>query len=157
MSIPLWARNTLQERGVAFRETHHPREFTSQRVAAAEHVSGHRLIKVVMVMADDKPIELVLPATRRVLLDRVKLLLGAQRVRLASETEMEQIFPECEVGAIPPLSQKPGVPMIMDSDLDRDGEIVMQAGTHEDAIRMNYRDWFALVRPQVASFTEQLH
>jgi Ala-tRNA(Pro) deacylase len=155
--MPLWARDTLRQGGVSFRETHHPREFTSQRVAAAEHVSGHRLIKVVVVMADDRPIELILPATRRVRLEQVKQLLGAQKVRLASESEMGQIFPDCEVGAIPPLAQRPGVPMIMDQALDEEGEIVMQAGTHEDSIRMNYRDWFALARPRIASFAEQLH
>src|SRR5262249_26862085 len=128
MATPQWVRKTLEERGVAFRELHHPSAFTSQEVAQREHISGHRVAKVVVVMADGKPIELVLPASRRVILDQVRALLGVREARLATETEMEQYFTECEVGAVPPLRHWKDINVLMDSTLGADDDILFQAG-----------------------------
>lgn len=157
MSMPGWMRNMLHDRHVPFEELHHRQAFTAQQVAAAEHVSGHRLAKVVVVMADERPVELVLPASRRVVLEEVRQMLGARTVRLASEQEMARMFPDCEVGAIPPLEHWVNVPIIVDRSLERDGDIVLQAGTHEDAIRLSYADWYDMVRPRLGTFTEVMH
>lgn len=156
MSMPQWVRNMLHDRHIEFEELHHRPAFTAQQVAAAEHVSGHRLAKVVVVMADDKPLVLVLPASRRVIFERVKQLVGAQTIRLASEEEMARAFPDSEVGAIPPLEHWLGVSVIVDPSMAVEGDIVLQAGTHEDAIRLNYADWYEMVRPRQAAFSEQL-
>ena len=88
MSTATWIRDELDRRGISYEETHHPDAFTAQEVAHQEHVSGHRVAKVVCVMPDGRPVELVLPAARRVDLDRVRELLGAAEVRLATEAEM---------------------------------------------------------------------
>src|SRR5437667_12026780 len=98
-----WIRDELQQRGVAFEERHHPEAYTAQAVAQREHVSGHRVAKVVIVIADGRPVELILPASRHVVLERVREVLGAESVRLATEAEMQQYFTDCEVGAIPAL------------------------------------------------------
>jgi Ala-tRNA(Pro) deacylase len=153
MAIPQWAENVLRRRGVPFEQLHHREAFTAQEVAAREHVSGHRVAKVVVVMADDQPVELVLPASRRVLLDRAREALGARQMRLAREEEMEKVFADCEVGAMPPLSGEANVPMLVDASMQLEGDIIMQAGTHEDAIRMNCHDWLHIVQPRIASFS----
>ena len=144
----------LKQGGVPFQEAPHPPAFTAQRVAQREHVSGHRVAKVVVVMADGRPVELILPASRRVNLDRVRQLLAAREVRLATEPEMERYFPDCETGAIPPLRHWQGVEGIMDSSMQVPGKILFQAGTHRDAVCMGFEDWFRLVNPAVASFSE---
>jgi Ala-tRNA(Pro) deacylase len=155
MATPQWIRSTLQKRGVPFQELHHREAFTAQRVAQAEHVSGHRVAKVVVVLADERPVELVLPASHRIDLDRVRKALAVQKVRLASEEEMARVFTHCEPGAIPALDCAADVPVWMDNSMCVEGDIVMQAGTHEDAIRLRFRDWFDTVRPHVASFCEE--
>jgi Ala-tRNA(Pro) deacylase len=48
-------------------------------------------------------VEVILPASRHVSLDRVRTVLGAREVRLATEAEMEKFFTDCKVGAIPAL------------------------------------------------------
>jgi len=92
MSTTFWIQDELEQRGIGYRTCHHADAFTAQQVAQCEHISGHRVAKVVCVMADGWPVELVLPASRRVLLDWVRQLLGAKEIRLASEQEMEQYF-----------------------------------------------------------------
>ena len=87
MATATWIRNLLEQRGVAFEEKHHREVFTAQEVAQDEHVSGHRLAKVVVVIADGRPFELVIPASRRVVLEKVQQMFGARQVMLASEAE----------------------------------------------------------------------
>lgn len=153
MATATWIRDDLAHQGVAFEECHHPAVYTAQAVAQHEHVSGHRVAKVVVVMADDRPVELVLPASRRVLLDWVRDLLGARDVRLASEDEIARHFTDCETGALPPLRHWQNVEVMMDGSLRTTGDILFQAGTHCDAIRMRFDDWFEVVRPRVEMFT----
>jgi Ala-tRNA(Pro) deacylase len=152
MATPKWLRNMFQARGIHYVELHHHNVPISQEVAHQEHFSGHRVAKVVVVMADDKPVELVLPASRHVDLDRVRRLLNVKKVRLATEFEMERYFPDCEVGAIPPVRHWKGIGVFMDRTLDVEGDILFQAGTHQDAFRLNFRDWFETVKPGVVSF-----
>jgi Ala-tRNA(Pro) deacylase len=154
MSTVTWVRDELDRKGLRYEELHHNDAFTAQEVAQREHVSGHRVAKVVGVMADGQPVELVLPATRRVMLERVRQLLGAREARLASEEELQQHFPDCEVGAIPALRHWRGVDVLMDGHLSGSGNILFQGGTHCDAIRMRFDDWFALVNPRVEMFSE---
>jgi Ala-tRNA(Pro) deacylase len=78
----------------------------------------------------------------------------AAEVRLATEKEMSKFFTDCEVGAIPALRHWKKVGVLMDRSLNVEGDILFQAGTHRDAVRLRFADWYELVRPQVASFTE---
>jgi Ala-tRNA(Pro) deacylase len=144
----------LERRGIPFEELHHPEVYTAQEVAQREHVSGHRVAKVVVVIADGRPVELILPASRHVNLDRVRTVLHAQELRLATEEEMERSFTDCEVGAIPALRHWKDVDVLMDRSLNVEGDILFQAGTHADAVRLNFRDWYEMVNPQVATFSE---
>lgn len=154
MATPLWIRKTLELRGIAFEELHHPEAYTAQEVAQREHVSGHRVAKVVVVLADGRPVELILPASRHVDLDRVRTVLSAQDVRFATEEEMEKYFTDCEIGAIPALRHWKDVDVLMDRSLNVEGHILFQAGTHADAVLLNFRDWYEIVHPQVATFSE---
>ena len=154
MATPQWVRKTLEGRGIPFRELHHPTAYTSQEVAQREHVSGHRVAKVVVVMADGRPVELVLPASRRVILEHVRDLLNARDVRLATEAEMERTFTDCEIGAVPPLPHWKDIPVLMDATLSAADDILFQAGTHEDAVLLRFADWQKIVGPRVETFSE---
>jgi Ala-tRNA(Pro) deacylase len=154
MATPQWVKKMLDARGITYEELHHPEVFTAQAVAQEEHVSGHRVAKVVVVMADERPVELVLPASRRVVLERVRDLLGARQVRLATEDEMARFFPDAEPGAIPALRHWPNVEVLMDTTMDVVGDIVLQAGTHADAVRLRFYDWYKIVAPREGVFSE---
>ena len=153
MSAQSWITKLLERHGVAYEDRRHEDAFTAQEVAEREHFSGRRVAKVVVVVADDRMVELVLPANRQVSLDRVREILQARHVRLATEEEMERRMTEVEVGALPPLPHWENVPIIMDKSMTVKGDILMQAGTHTDAVRVRFGDWFKLVQPRVESFS----
>lgn len=145
----------LRKEEVPFQTQHHSRVFTAQEVAAAEHVPGKMLAKVVMVFADEDMVMLSLPAPYQVDLDKVRQVLDAGGARLAEEKEFENTFSDCEVGAMPPFGNLYGLPVYVDQSLAEDETIVLQAGTHTDTISLKYADFERLAQPTVAEFARR--
>lgn len=141
----------LHEQHISFQEHLHHTAYTAQDVAAREHLPGKLAAKVVVAFADGQPVMLVLPASYRVDLTRVGLALGAQAVRLADEVELAGLFPDCEVGAMPPFGNLYHLPVYVDQRLAEDEHIVFPAGTHTETMRLAYADFARLVRPIVAA------
>ena len=151
MPVMTWVRERL--RGSTFEELHHRRAVTAQDLAHQEHVSGHRVAKVVVVFADGKPLVLVLPASHRVEMRLLKGTVGAKEVRLAEEGDLLRLYPDCEVGAEPPFSPGGWAAVWMDEAMRVDGDIVFNAGTHTDAVRMPFEQWRRQVRPNLGRFS----
>ena len=139
----------LDNEGVKYQTISHSPAFTAQEVAASAHVPGKELAKTVMVKVDDEMAMAVLPAYDRVDLDRLQEATGAKRVELASEREFKELFPECELGAMPPFGNLYGVKVYVDDSLAEDEEIAFNAGTHTELMRLSYRDFERLVHPKV--------
>ena len=110
------------------------------------------MAKVVIVKVKERFVTTVLPATEKVDVQRLRKLFGTHRVRLATEEEITQLFPDCELGAMPPLGTLYGLPVYVDRSLTGDGQIFFEGGTHSEAIRMRYWDLAALVFPVVTEF-----
>jgi Ala-tRNA(Pro) deacylase len=142
----------LTNRHVPFERLHHRPAYTANHVAQELHVPGKEMAKTVLLRVGEEYALAVLPATHRVDLDLVRRDLGANWVGLATEAEMEQLFPDCERGAMPPFGSLYRVPTIVDESLAEDDEIVFEGQTHEDAIRMKYRDYFDAEHPRVGHF-----
>jgi Ala-tRNA(Pro) deacylase len=141
----------LQERGIGYEKHAHPLAYTAQELANAEHVSGYLVAKPVVVKGAAGYTMCVLAAPKRVDLKRVADVLGEPSVRLASESEMTSLFPDCEIGAEPPVGALFGMKTIMDVQLKQDEYLVMQAGTHTDAVKLRRADWERLCAPVVAA------
>ena len=107
------------------------------------HVPGRDWAKVVICVADEKPIQAVLPAPLIVNLDRLLALAGASSIRLALEDEFRALCPDCESGAMPPFGPLYGQRVFVDAALAAEPEVVFNAGTHSEAIRMRYADFAA--------------
>jgi Ala-tRNA(Pro) deacylase len=131
---------------------HHHREpaYTAQDLAQIEHIPGRMVAKVVIVIAEDRPVMLCLPAPFRVNMLRLMNALGTDNIRLAREDEFACLFSDCEVGAMPPFGNKYGMPVWVDRTLAEGERIVFQAGTHTDTVEMEYLDFARLARPVMA-------
>ena len=143
----------LETNSAKYEVTRHQPTYSAQQMAAAEHVSGRVVAKPVLIKADGKYYMCVLPACCKVDLDALKQELRADQVALAGEDEMSKLFADCELGAEPPFGNLYGLETLMDESLEPDDQIVFQAGTHEQAIRMAILDYKELVSPQVLSFS----
>lgn len=145
-------REYLDENNVRYEVSSHREAYTAQETAAALHVPGKKLAKVVIVKAGERFVMAVMPATWKIDMEKMKRILGNPDVRLATEDEFKDLFPECAVGAMPPFGNLYNLAVCVDKSLTEDREIVFQAGTHVDTVNMNYQDFAALVKPMVAEF-----
>jgi Ala-tRNA(Pro) deacylase len=154
MSCKSRIEDYLRENGVPFEAIRHPSAFTAQELAAAQGVPGKQFAKVVMAVADGQVFMLVLPACHRINFDRLKRVLRAEHVRLATEEEFSVIFPDCSTGAMPPFGHLYGVPVYVDRGLSEGEHMVFQAGTHDETIKTAYKDYERVTKPVVAAFAE---
>jgi Ala-tRNA(Pro) deacylase len=146
----------FRENSVKYTAVTHPTAYTAQEVAAVEHVPGRQFAKVAMVNADGKMVMLVLPASHRIDFPKLKAALEVKDARLAKEAEFENLFPDCDTGAMPPFGNFYNVPLYADKSLTADPEIVFNAGTHRDTLRVQYADYARLAQPQVIEFAAHL-
>ncbi len=142
----------LDSRGIRYVNIKHSPAFTAQEVAASAHVSGRDFAKTVIVMINERMAMVVLPAGRRIVLSDLRELLEAPNLRLATEMEFRETFPDCEVGAMPPFGNLYGMPVYIASALTEEPEIVFNAGSHIEVIKMAYDDFAAAVNPHILDF-----
>ena len=133
----------------------HSQAFTAQEIAATAHIPGRELAKTVMVKIDGKMAMAVVPASYRVDFDLLKQAAGANRVGLASEQEFKDLFPECEVGAMPPFGNLYGMEVFVAESLAENEEIAFNAGSHTELIRVLYKDLETHVKPKVAKISSK--
>lgn len=151
-SVPSSITQYLREHGVDYSVIHHHAAYTALREAAAAHVPGSEWAKAVACMADEQPALAVVPADHVVDMHRLRNVIGAMQLRLATEPEIAAMYQECEPGAMPPLGPLYGLRVFVDLSLASSAEITFNAGSRCDAIRMRYRDFEELVDPTVADF-----
>ncbi len=145
-------RKILDDNNIRYRVVTHSEAYTAQELAAAEHVPGDQMAKVVMVRHAGKSLMAVLPATRRIDFEMLHAVLGGES-RLETEEEFKDLFPGCETGAEPPFGNLFGLDVLVDGSLAKHAEITFNAGTHRDSICMRYEDYNSLVRPRIESFS----
>lgn len=142
-------REFLFENGIAHKVIQHPLAFTATSVAGAAHIPGKEMAKTVVVSLDGHFALAVLPATRKVDLERLRQAAGAVRAELADERDFASDFPGCEPGAMPPLGNLYGMEVYVEPHLASDPEISFNAGTHTELIRMAYKDFERLTHPKL--------
>ena len=143
----------LDRHGVKYVTMSHSPAFTAQEIAASAHVPGKELAKTVIVLLDGKMAMAVLPASYKVDLDRLQELAGAETVELATEQQFRDMFPGCEVGAMPPLGNLYDMEVFVSETLAEDEEIAFNAGSHTELVRLSYRDFERLADPKVGKIS----
>jgi Ala-tRNA(Pro) deacylase len=147
-------RTFLDEHHVKYVTLKHSRAFTAQEIADHAHIPGREMAKTVIVWLDQHMAMVVLPAPDMINLDDLRAATGAREVRLASEREFSAVFPNCEVGAMPPFGNLWDLPVFVDQRLREDEHIAFSAGSHTEVIRLAFADFERLVRPGVLEFAE---
>ena len=148
-------KDFLDKNNIKYVTMKHSTAYTAQEIAASAHIPGKELAKTVMVRVDGKMAMAVLPASYKVDFDQLKKAAGANSVTLASEQEFKDMFPECEVGGMPPFGNLWGMEVYVAKSLAEDEEIAFNAGSHTELIRLAYADFERLVEPKVLKYSFQ--
>lgn len=152
MAIAAKFKKYLDENKVKYQALKHPVAYTAQEIAAAQHVPGKQVVKSVLVKADDKYVLAVLPAIHLIDTNKLKNVIKCKTLKIATEEEIAKIIPDYEVGAMPPFGNLYGLDVYADEVLKQDMEIVFNAGTHTDTVKIKYADFEKLAKPKLADF-----
>src|SRR5207249_12151650 len=145
MSILKRLKEYLDRETVSYEILTHSEAYTAPELAEVLHVPGKDLAKVVMLKIGERFVMTVLPANWKVDVSRLKDIFGTSHIRLATEEEFKGLFPDCEIGTMPPFGNLYNMEVYVDQSLTTDEKIVFQAGTHYEAVKLRYTDFAKLV------------
>ena len=143
----------LDSHQVKYLKIEHSPAYTAQEIAAVTHTPGRELAKSIIVKIDGKIVRAVLPASRRINFNRLKQITRAKTAELATEGEFEELFPDCQLGAMPPFGNLYDIDVFVDESLVDDEEIAFNACNHHELIRLAFKDFKKLVDPKIMGFT----
>ncbi len=146
-------RAFLDEEKVRYVSIRHSEAFTALEIAASAHISGKEMVKTVMIKVDGKMAMAVLPANEKVDLAKLREMTAADSVEIATELEFGDLFPGCELGAMPPFGNLWGMRVFAAPSLGTHDKIAFNAGSHTELLKMDYTDFERLVKPEVAEFS----
>ena len=132
------------DRNVTYEVITHDPTMSSTRTAEACHVSGDRLAKAIVLRHDGRYMLAVLPATHHVRLSDLKTQIGDD-VDLADETEIRQLFPDCVLGAVPPVGEAYELDVIVDDSIQEQPDVYLEGGDHATLVHMDQAQFARLM------------
>lgn len=142
-------KDFLNQNKIKYVSIKHSPAYTAQEIAASAHISGKNIAKTVVIKIDGKMAMAVLPANFLVDIDLLRETTGAEYIELASEKEFKDLFPDCELGAMPPFGNLYDMDVYAAKVLAEDDQIAFNAGSHTELIQMSYKDFESIVKPKV--------
>lgn len=143
----------LDQNEIKYTTLKHSLAYTAQEIAAVSHIPGKNLAKTVMINLKGSLAMAVLPASYKIDFEELKNALGTDAIRLAHEKEFLNLFPDCDIGAMPPFGNLYGLDVYVAQSLTDDDEIAFNSCSHSELIRMKYKDFEKLVNPKVIKFS----
>ena len=145
-------RAFLDENSVKYTSIQHSRAVTAQEIAELAHIPGKELAKTVMILIAGQIGMAVIPASHLVDFECLSDVAGVP-VDLADEGDFVELFPNCDVGAMPPFGNLYGLPVYVSETLAEDDDIAFSAGSHAEVIQLKYADFQRLVNPILGRFS----
>jgi Ala-tRNA(Pro) deacylase len=144
MTIANTVRDYLDVHHVNYEILQHPYSNTSEETADAAFIWEDQLAKTVLLEDADGYMMAIIPASHRVDLRKLERELD-RKLELATETELSELFPDCELGAAPPLGTAYGIPIVYDDRLRKLSCVYFEAGDHCDLVYMRGLEFIALL------------
>jgi prolyl-tRNA editing enzyme YbaK/EbsC (Cys-tRNA(Pro) deacylase) len=140
----------LTARGISYELLEHPRTDRAVEEAKALGLPPHEVAKTIVVTTGERNVRVVLPASERIDMHKLRELLGAgKELHLLTEEDLEREYPQFELGAVPPLGG-PDDEVIVDRRVADKRQVVFEAGSHEASVRVNAADLASLPGTRVA-------
>jgi Ala-tRNA(Pro) deacylase len=145
----------LNQKHVPFEVLSHAPTYDAQHMAHAVHVKGAAVAKTVLLRANHgyRYLTAIVPADKKIDFDVASRSLGHCELRLATETEISEVCPDCEFGILLPFGSQYGAKTVVDSSFEKQPDIVFEGNTHEESIRINFADFCRLESPLIVALT----
>jgi Ala-tRNA(Pro) deacylase len=148
--------SVLDEAGVKYELLPHAHTESALAEAQSLGVSADEVAKTLIVKLPEGYLRTVLPASARVDLRKVRELQGGGRhkVHLATEEDLRRDYPEFELGAVPPIGGRSD-PVVVDSRIAAQRDVVLEAGSHDESLRISAADLVTVTRAAVTDISAE--
>jgi Ala-tRNA(Pro) deacylase len=145
-------RKHLEEQGIEYELVEHDRAYTAAAEARAAGEEPANAVKSVLLRGLDGYELVVLQASDRVDLGKVREQLSDSRseLRLASEEELDADFAQFELGALPPLGEMLPAPEIVDRRVLDHDRVLCNAGDHTHSVLIDPKEIVRASQAQIA-------
>lgn len=141
---------SLREQQVDFEPRRHPRTQTAKDEAGALHAAPEHVGKTLVIQAADGRVRVVIPASERLSLPRLRDAIGVDELRFASEEELAAAYPAFELGAVPPFGGPEGDRVVVDRRVADRQSVIVEAGSHSDSLLLATADLVRITNATVA-------
>jgi Ala-tRNA(Pro) deacylase len=145
----------LHDAGVPHELLEHRPTYSAAEDAEATGTAPAEEAKTILLRSGQRYRVAVLPASRRLDVRKLRDLLGeTSELRLATESEIGEDFPEFDVGAAPPFGLTGATAEVVDQRLLDCERIVCAAGDHRHSVKLDPRDLVRVADARVADICE---
>jgi Ala-tRNA(Pro) deacylase len=144
MAIAQTLKTYLDQNRVDYDSVEHRHTESSMDSAKSAHIPPYQMAKAVVLEDEAGYVVSVLPSSNRLNLSWVCEELNRD-LKLASEQELKGLFGDCEVGAVPALSEPYGINVIWDDQLKHTSDVYIEGGDHEHLIHLKGSDFQKLM------------
>lgn len=150
-------KKILDKAGVAYELLSHSHTETAAAEAEALGVDPDEVGKTLVLSTPDGNVRAVLPGSARLHVRKVRDVLGVsgKRVHLLSEDALARDYKDFELGAVPPLGGKSKDRVLVDTKLAERDSIVIEAGSHDESVRLRTADLIRVTEAQVADICRE--
>ena len=141
---------SLAEQKISFEPRRHPRTQTAKDEARALHASSDRVGKTLVILAAERMVRIVIPASERLSLAKLRDAIGIDEIRFATEEELAAAYPDFELGAVPPFGGPEGDQVVVDRRVAELESVIVEAGSHSDSLRLATADLVRITNATVA-------
>jgi Ala-tRNA(Pro) deacylase len=145
MAIAKTVQWYLETNGVSYETLQHPYSRTSEETADVAFIWEDQLAKTVLLEDEHGYVAVVVPASYRIDLKKLERQTN-RKLALVSESELADVFPDCEMGALPPLGKAYGIPTVYDDRLRRLSCVYFEGGDHRDLVYIGGAEFISLLR-----------
>ena len=145
-------KQMLDKHNIKYISINHSPAYTARETAASTFVPRREFAKTIIVDIDGEKIMAVLSASRHVDIVALRNLVPANEARLATEDEFRELFPDCELGAMPPFGSLYNMRVFIDEMVTEVDDLCFNAGSHEQILRMDCVDYMKLEQPVTGAF-----
>jgi len=145
MAIAMTLKEYLDDSGIDYDVTIHSQTTTDTQTARVAGIPDEELAKSVMLEDDSGHFTLaVIPSNRHVDLGKLQNIYKSH-VSLAPEEILDELFDDCEPGAIPVTGEAYGFDVVWDEKLAECKDIYFEAGDHTHLIHTSGEDFQQLM------------
>ncbi len=151
MALPTKVVNYLKRAKVKHEIVPHKTVFTAYDLGQTLRTKLEEIAKTLLVKADQAYHLVVLRASDRLDLAKLKKILGANQVKIAKEQDMVKEM-NVKPGAITPFGSLHKLGVVVENGLLKAKDALFGSGSFEHSIRMKVKDFLNLEQPKTGSF-----